>query len=184
MAVTLLCRMLALQVALATTVSGLITLPQVFSDGSALLSSPSGHDSSLLLMAGLRVRRACCPVVLQTNRAYGGRPFMYGTAEPGETVTITGLDRRSAQGVPYPALADETGAWRVQLDPYQGPAVFNATITGSVSTNVITIRDVVYGDVVLCSGALLRLTQTRVSWTLADSVPWRLLVHAPQVSRT
>lgn len=91
-------------------------------------------------------------MVLQTNRAYGGRPFMYGTAEPGEVVTITGLDRRSAQGVPYPALADESGAWRVQLDPYQGSAVFNATITGSVSTNVITIRDVVYGDVVLCSG--------------------------------
>ena len=91
-------------------------------------------------------------VVLQTNRAYGGRPFMYGTAEPGETVTITGLDRRSANGVPYPTVADVSGAWRLQLDPYQGPAVFNATITGSVSTNVITIRDVVYGDVVLCSG--------------------------------
>eukprot|EP01050_Picozoa_sp_SAG11_P015839 SAG11_NODE_2096_length_3832_cov_2.091347_2_plen_816_part_00 len=77
---------------------------------------------------------------------------MYGTAQPGETVTISGLDRRSAQGVPYPTVADENGAWRVQLDPYQGPAVFNATIAGSVSTNVITIRDIVYGDVILCSG--------------------------------
>eukprot|EP01046_Picozoa_sp_COSAG06_P005946 COSAG06_NODE_271_length_18677_cov_157.113360_17_plen_167_part_00 len=99
-----------------------------------------------------RVRTCVRAVVLQTNRAYGGRPFMYGTAEPGETVTITGLDRRSANGVPYPTVADVSGAWRLQLDPYQGPAVFNATITGSVSTNVITIRDVVYGDVVLCSG--------------------------------
>jgi hypothetical protein len=99
-----------------------------------------------------RVRTCVRAVVLQTNRAYGGRPFMYGTAEPGETVTITGLDRRSANGVPYPTVADVSGAWRLQLDPYQGTAVFNATITGSVSTNVITIRDVVYGDVVLCSG--------------------------------
>ena len=91
-------------------------------------------------------------MVLQTNRAYGGRGFVYGSAEPGETVTVAGLSRRSAEGVPYPTTADASGAFRLQLDPYQGPAVFNVTVTGSVSTNVITIRNVVYGDVILCSG--------------------------------
>eukprot|EP01047_Picozoa_sp_COSAG01_P094767 COSAG01_NODE_25612_length_739_cov_1.637500_1_plen_203_part_01 len=40
----------------------------------------------------------------------------------------------------------------MQLDPYQGSAVFNATITGSVSHNTITIKNIVYGDVILCSG--------------------------------
>lgn len=91
-------------------------------------------------------------VVLQTNRAYGGRPFMYGTAEPGEIVTVAGLSRRSANGVPYPTTADASGRWRLQLDPYQGGATFNATITGSVSSNTIEITNIVYGDVILCSG--------------------------------
>ena len=120
-------RQLALLLAafhLPIAVQGVIVLPQIFSDG----------------------------MVLQTNRAYGGRPFMYGSAAPGETVTIAGLDRRSAPGVPYPTLADAHGRWRLQLDPYQGPAAFNATISGSRSKNTITIRRIVYGDVILCSG--------------------------------
>lgn len=77
---------------------------------------------------------------------------MYGTAAPGETVTIAGLSRRSANGVPYPTTADAGGKFRLQLDPYQGDEVFNATITGSVSTNTIEIKNIVYGDVILCSG--------------------------------
>jgi hypothetical protein len=77
---------------------------------------------------------------------------MYGTAEPNEIVTIAGLSRRSANGVPYPTTADASGAWRLQLDPYQAGAIFNATITGSVSSNTIEITDIVYGDVILCSG--------------------------------
>ena len=91
-------------------------------------------------------------MVLQTNAGYGARPFIYGTAEPGETVTIAGLSRRSARGVPYPAVVDAGGSWRVQLDPYQGFMYFNATISGSVSTNTIEIVDIAYGDVILCSG--------------------------------
>lgn len=82
---------------------------------------------------------------------------MYGTAEPLETVTITGLDRRSSPGVPYPVMTDARGHWKVQLDPYQDnpahtPQLHNVTISGSVSTNVIHIKDVTYGDVILCSG--------------------------------
>jgi hypothetical protein len=151
-------------------VNAVITVPQVFSDGSTRRSAPawllklcSGCMRSLTAACRLDVT---CVVVLQTNRAYGGRPFMYGTAEPGETVTITGLDRRSAPGVPYPTLADDNGEWRVQLDPYQGPAVFNATITGSVSTNVVKIQDVVYGDVILCSGTCIKVSPLRFRHSL------------------
>jgi len=67
---------------------------------------------------------------------------------------IAGLPRRSVEGVPYPALVDANGSWRVQLDPFQAtdPSSFTCTINGTVSTNTVVIRNVVYGDVFLCSG--------------------------------
>jgi len=85
-------------------------------------------------------------MILQTNADYGARAFFYGTAKPGETVTITGLSRRSAAGVPYPTVVASDSTFRVQLDPYQGTEVFNATVTGSVSTNTIKLRHVQYGE--------------------------------------
>ena len=56
---------------------------------------------------------------------------------------------------PLPPQADATGFFIVQLDPdYFAASQNNLTIfiTGDVSTNLITIRDVAYGDVLLCSG--------------------------------
>ena len=91
-------------------------------------------------------------MVLQTNRDYGARAFVFGTAVRGETVHIAGLSRRSLPGAPYLTVVRSDGTFRVQLDPYQGPEVYNCTVTGSVSTNVVTLLDVVYGDVFLCSG--------------------------------
>jgi hypothetical protein len=78
------------------------------------------HDplmQSLALSVSLFLARS----LSQTNAAYGARGFMYGTAVPGETVTITGLPRRSAQGIPYPVATDSTGAYvravPMSLDP-------------------------------------------------------------------
>jgi hypothetical protein len=67
-------------------------------NGSAVAFAWASHEFLTAFLAGV--------VVLQTNRAYGGRPFLYGSGEAGETLTISGLDRRSARGVPYPATVD------------------------------------------------------------------------------
>ena len=101
-----------------------LILPQIFSDG----------------------------LVLQTNKDYGARSFIFGTGVPGEQILITGLPRRSANGVPYPGVVDPSGKFRVQLDPNEvnGMTSHTMTVSGSKSTNKVVVRNIVYGDVILC----------------------------------
>ena len=92
-------------------------------------------------------------MVLQTNTAYGARAFLYGSAVAGETLQISGLSRRSAKGIPYPVVVGDDGKWALQLDPQSaGLTSYNMTIRGSASTNTVRVGNIVYGDVVLCSG--------------------------------
>jgi sialate O-acetylesterase len=92
-------------------------------------------------------------MILQTNKDYGARSFVYGSGSPGEQVLIAGLPRRSAKGQPYPTTVDASGKFRVQLDPVSATmASFTMTVSGSKSTNKITVKDVLYGDVILCGG--------------------------------
>ena len=110
--------------------------------------------ASTLSPGAIRVNRLFSDgMVLQTRSAYGARAFVYGTAEPSETVFIAGLPRRSAKGKPYPALVAPDGHWKVQLDPQgQGLTTYSMNITGSKSTNAISVVDIVYGDVFICAG--------------------------------
>jgi sialate O-acetylesterase len=69
---------------------------------------------------------------------------VWGWAEPGEQVTVTfGKDKQSAR-------ADDKGNWQVKLSPLtasETPA--DLTIAGK---NTITLKDVLVGEVWLCSG--------------------------------
>jgi sialate O-acetylesterase len=107
------------------SVLGTVSLPRVFSDG----------------------------VVLQTRVQYGQRSFIYGTAAPAEIVSLNvSFGDAITQ---YNAQADAAGDWIVQLNPENdGPAVATITVSGSSDayTKVITIRNVAFGDVYLCSG--------------------------------
>ena len=66
-------------------------------------------------------------MILQTNTKYGARSFLYGTASPGETVTVAGHGSAAVS-----AVADADGAWRAQMNPQQASedTYFNLTVTG------------------------------------------------------
>ncbi|MBT3376293.1 MAG: hypothetical protein HN742_19230 [Lentisphaerae bacterium] len=68
---------------------------------------------------------------------------VWGTADPGETVTITFRDQKRS------ATADAKGNWQVKLQPLSvGPAA-ELIVTGK---NSVTFRDVLVGDVWVGSG--------------------------------
>jgi sialate O-acetylesterase len=69
---------------------------------------------------------------------------IWGKAAPNESVTVT-LDQATAT-----ATAGADGKWQVVLDlKNEGPGPFNLTAKGS---NLVTVSDVLVGEVWLCSG--------------------------------
>jgi len=80
---------------------------------------------------------------------------VWGTADPGEKVTVT-IGGRTAS-----ATADASGKWNVRLEPLppdgQG---LKLEVKGS---NELVFNDVVVGEVWLCSG------QSNMAWTVQDS---------------
>jgi hypothetical protein len=95
-------------------------------------------------------------MVLQTNYEGGLRPFLHGSAAPGEVVTLMGAPSRTKGKNSFTAIADgTTGRWVMQLDPHIQVDHRGFTLVLSGSSNpsaTIVARDVVYGDVFLCSG--------------------------------
>ena len=92
---------------------------------------------------------------------------IYGsTAQPGETVTVSLSGGKSWHGT-----AAANGSWAVTLDPQQAGA--GKTITVSTkSGNSQTLKNVAFGDVVLCSG------QSNSAHTHSSSSS---LAHVPSV---
>lgn len=70
---------------------------------------------------------------------------VWGWAEPGETVEVT------AGGVTVSTKADESGRWMVKLGAMEASDAV-ITVTVSTSSKTITFKDVLVGDVWLCSG--------------------------------
>lgn len=68
---------------------------------------------------------------------------VWGTASPNEKVTIT-LGKRKVS-----TTADAAGNWRVRLNPLPAGGPYEMTIAGN---NTITIKDVLIGEVWICSG--------------------------------
>jgi sialate O-acetylesterase len=73
----------------------------------------------------------------------GMKVNIWGTADPGERVTVT-LGNQQASGG-----ADSVGQWKVKLGPLNAGGPFTMTIAGK---NTITLRDVLVGEVWVCSG--------------------------------
>lgn len=99
-------------------------------------------------------------MVLQTNYEGGLRPFLHGSAGPGEVVTLTGAPSRTKGKASFAAAADNTtGRWVMQLDPHiqANHQSFTLVLSGSFNpAATIVARNVVYGDVFLCSGQVRR----------------------------
>jgi|694.fasta_scaffold09206_7 sialate O-acetylesterase len=68
---------------------------------------------------------------------------IWGSAEPGETVTVTFRDQKKT------AVADPQGAWLVRLDSLTAGGPATLTVSGS---NTITLEDVLVGEVWIGSG--------------------------------
>lgn len=98
--------------------------------------------------------------VLQTSAGLLGSPpptTLYGTADPGEAVTLKGS--AGFPGSPYTATADISGKWSIALKSDSTVATANAaggsytlTLTGSKGGSPVVAKDVVFGDVYLCTG--------------------------------
>ncbi|MGO8731558.1 MAG: sialate O-acetylesterase [Terriglobia bacterium] len=73
----------------------------------------------------------------------GMKVNIWGTADPGERVTVT-LGDHQASGV-----AESGGQWKVKLGPLNAGGPFTMTIAGK---NIITLHDVLVGEVWVCSG--------------------------------
>jgi sialate O-acetylesterase len=68
---------------------------------------------------------------------------IWGTADPGEQVSITLKDHR------VNAVADSEGQWKVKLGPLGAGGPFTLTIAGK---NTLVLHDVLVGEVWVCSG--------------------------------
>ncbi|HKJ42200.1 MAG TPA: sialate O-acetylesterase [Sunxiuqinia sp.] len=80
---------------------------------------------------------------------------LWGWASPNEKVTVKFM------GSNYSAVTDENGKWQLKLPKLQAGGPFDMTISGE---NTITIKDILVGDVWLCSGqSNMELTMDRVS---------------------
>jgi sialate O-acetylesterase len=70
---------------------------------------------------------------------------VWGQAEAGETIAVTFADQRTS------AKADENGKWKVILSPLKASAE-GRDLTIQDSTSTLVIKDVLVGEVWICSG--------------------------------
>jgi len=73
----------------------------------------------------------------------GTKVNVWGTADPGERVTVTLKDQRVS------GIADSEGQWKVKLGPLNAGGPFTMTVAGK---NTITVHDVLVGEVWVASG--------------------------------
>ncbi len=117
-----------------------------------------GGVPSLLVLSAVGVARAevALPrllsdgVVLQRNRPVR----IWGTASPGESVSV------SIQGRKGSAVAGGDGRWVVVLDPLKAGGPYELTVAGR---NRLVVRDVLVGEVWVCSG------QSNMEWPISIS---------------
>ncbi|HZI47559.1 MAG TPA: sialate O-acetylesterase, partial [Pyrinomonadaceae bacterium] len=80
---------------------------------------------------------------------------IWGNANPGERVIVT-LQQKSSNTV-----TDKQGHWETWLSPLKAGGPFELTVKGD---NLLTIRNVLVGEVWLCSG------QSNMEWPLINTV--------------
>ena len=93
-------------------------------------------------------------MVLQREQAVP----VWGTADAGATLTV------EFDGQSKTATADSAGKWRIDLDPLQASATpRELLVTSSVGQQTVALRDVLVGEVWLCSG------QSNMQWAMHQS---------------
>jgi sialate O-acetylesterase len=80
---------------------------------------------------------------------------VFGTADANEQVTVTVGDAKAT------ATADASGKWNAKVGPLQAGGPVELTIAGK--GNTLTVKDVLVGEVWVCSG------QSNMEWVVANS---------------
>ena len=111
----------------------------------------------LCLCAGAARAEVRLPSIIGDNMVLqqGMKVRIWGKADAGEHVTVT-FEKQSVNTV-----ADQQGRWQVWLGPLKAGGPFELTIKGK---NVLTIRNVLVGEVWICSG------QSNMEWPLVNTV--------------
>lgn len=87
---------------------------------------------------------------------------LWGWAAPGESITLLFNQKQ------FSSTADSTGKWTIQLPPQKAGGPYELNFKGS---NSITVKDILFGDVWLCSGqSNMELTLDRVKYRYPDVV--------------
>src|SRR5215216_680943 len=123
----------------------------------------SGHTTKLLILFGILIfartvqAEVKLPAIIGDNMVLqqGMKVRIWGTARPGEQVTVT-FDKKSPGTV-----ADAQGRWQVWIGPLKAAGPSELTVKGD---NVLTIKNVLVGEVWLCSG------QSNMEWPLVNTV--------------
>jgi len=125
----------------------------------------SGHATNLfrliVVLVGLSAVNAVraevrLPAIISDNMVLqqGVKVRIWGNAKPGERVIVT-VKNKSAN-----AVADAEGHWQVWLEPLNPGGPVELTVKGD---NVLTVRNVLVGEVWVCSG------QSNMEWPLINT---------------
>lgn len=82
---------------------------------------------------------------------------VWGKAAPGEQVTVSFAEQQ------HETVADDAGRWRVTLKPLSLGEPRQLVVAGSETKEPVTVRDVLVGDVWICSG------QSNMQWRLSQT---------------
>jgi len=119
-----------------TNIFTVILVLMVFSVVNAEVRLPAIIGDNMVLQQGVKVR-------------------IWGNARPGERVIVTVKDKSAS------TVADAQGHWQVWLDPLKAGGPLELTVKGD---NVLTIKNVLAGEVWLCSG------QSNMEWPLVNTI--------------
>ena len=118
---------------------------------------------TVLLLFFISTKCAICdirlPKIFADNMVlqHGGKINIWGTAEPGEALTIT-LGEKAAN-----TSADSEGKWSTQIDsPEKAGGPYTLAVKGAESS--VVFEDVLLGEVWLCSG------QSNMEWSVQRSL--------------
>ena len=111
----------------------------------------------LLVFAGVGRAEVRLPSIIGDNMVLqqGTKVRIWGKANVGEHIAVT-FEKKSVQTV-----ADAQGRWQVWLGPLKSGGPSDLTIKGD---NVLTIKNVLVGEVWICSG------QSNMEWPLVNTV--------------
>jgi sialate O-acetylesterase len=126
----------------------------------------SGHTTNpfravlplLILIFACAVRAEVrLPAIISDNMVLqqGTKVRIWGNAKAGERVTVTFQNKSSE------AVADAQGRWTVFIGPLKSGGPAELTVKGD---NTLTIKNVLAGEVWLCSG------QSNMEWPLANTI--------------